>query len=254
MAYTNDELAFFNAKLEQRFAVLKQHLLIGKKNNKPRLLDVGCGEGYALAFFRQQNWEVRGLDFSSAGVESKNSACLDALVTGDIFTLLENEIQEGRSYDVVWLQNVLEHVLDPLSLLRSLRNLIAPEGLAVVTVPNDCSVTQKELTKLGHIEQAFWVSPPEHLTYFDYLSLIAIANETGWEKVEILGDFPVDWFLFNTEANYIRDQTAGKPAHRARVQIENMLKRQPMEDILSFYSTLAKIGQGRNITAFFKNS
>lgn len=161
LAYTKDELAFFNAKLVQRFAVLEKHLLIGKE--KPRLLDVGCGEGYALAFFRQQGWSIKGIDFSTAGVESKNPACVDALVAGDLFALLETEVKAGETYDVVWLQNVLEHVLDPLALLRSLQNLVAPGGLAVVTVPNDCSITQRAALDAKHIDNAFWIAPPRSL-------------------------------------------------------------------------------------------
>ena len=45
-------------------------------------------------------------------------------MTGDIFSLLETEIEAGNPYDVIWLQNVLEHVLDPLELLGQLRKLL----------------------------------------------------------------------------------------------------------------------------------
>ena len=252
LAYTEDEILFFNSKIEQRLAVLQKYLL--PREDKPYLLDVGCGEGYALAFFRQEGWMVKGFDFSSAGVKSKNFACLDALVTGNIFSVLETEIQAGKTYDVVWLQNVLEHVLDPLALLKSLRNLVSEGGVAVVTVPNDCSITQNELLSLGHVEQAFWVAPPEHLTYFDSLSLASISTEAGWEQLEMLGDFPVDWFLFNNSSNYIQNKLVGKAAHKARVQIENMIHKQPAADVISFYSALAKLGLGRNITIFLRSN
>jgi 2-polyprenyl-3-methyl-5-hydroxy-6-metoxy-1,4-benzoquinol methylase len=248
--YTKDELAFFNAKLEQRFAVLEKHLLIGKE--KPRLLDVGCGEGYALAFFRQQGWSIKGLDFSSAGVESKNPACVDALVAGDLFALLETEVKAGETYDVVWLQNVLEHVLDPLALLRSLQNLVEPGGLAVVTVPNDFSITQRAALDAKHIDNAFWVAPPDHLTYFDHLSIASTVHETGWQCVEMLSDFPVDWLLFHPASNYVRDPSVGKAAHYARVQIENLIHEQPIEDVIQFWSAAAKLGLGRGITAFLR--
>lgn len=153
MDYTNDELMYFNTKIEQRSAVLYKYLSIDDKNRC--LLDEGCGEGYTLKFFRRQGWSVKGFDFSFAGVESKNPDCLDSLVTGDIFALLDSEIRDGKTYDVVWLQNVLEHVVNPLELLISLSSLVTPSGIAVVTVPNDYSVTQKELLELGHIDQPF---------------------------------------------------------------------------------------------------
>ena len=251
LEYTQDELLFFQAKLEQRWAILQRHLP-RLRVEKGRLLDVGCGEGYALAFFREKGWSVKGIDFSSAGIESKNPNCMDVLVTGDIFALLKAEMEQGEVYDVVWLQNVLEHVIDPLDLLKSLRTIISPSGFVVVTVPNDCSITQRKALAHQHIGGAFWVAPPDHLTYFDLVSLTSAANETGWECVEMLGDFPVDWFLFHPGSNYVRDKSAGKSAHKARVQIENYLHEQPIEDVLNFWLAAAKLGIGRSITAFLR--
>lgn len=251
LEYTQDELLYFRAKLEQRSTVLQRYLS-SLRGGVGRLLDVGCGEGYALAFFREHGWSVKGIDFSSAGVESKNPCCTDALVTGDIFALLKAEMATGETYDVVWLQNVLEHVIDPLDLLKSLRTLISPGGVAVVTVPNDCSITQRAALANRHIDNAFWVAPPDHLTYFDHDSLINAANETGWDCVEMLGDFPVDWFLFHPGSNYVRDKSVGKAAHKARVQIENYIHERPIEDVLRFWSATAKLGIGRDITAFLR--
>ena len=191
LEYSDEELQYFRSKLEQRLAVIQR--------NQPRLkirgkmLDVGCGEGYALAFFRARGWDVKGIDFSDAGVSSKNPDCQDALMTGDIFTLLADEIIRGETYDVVWLQNVLEHVLDPVDLLKSLRQLIAKNGLAVITVPNDCSAVQQTALARGHIDNEFWIAPPDHLSYFDHISLQNVANNTGWRTVDVLADFPIDW-------------------------------------------------------------
>lgn len=245
LQYSQSELSFFEAKLEQKYAVLEKYV-----HKKGKMLDVGCGEGYALSFFRKKGWTVTGFDFSSAGIKSKNSDCLDALCTGDVFELLDNEIKSGRRYDVIWLQNVLEHVIDPISLLYSIKSLLLDDGIAVITVPNDCSNTQMNALNLGHIKSAFWVAPPDHLAYFDYQSLLGTAKETGWNCLEMLGDFPIDWFLFNPNSNYINDKSLGKSAHNARVQIENLLHQQPIESVIKFWAAAAEVGVGRAITAF----
>jgi SAM-dependent methyltransferase len=216
------------------------------------MLDVGCGEGYALTFFREKGWSVKGFDFSLAGIVSKNPSCADALVTGDVFSLLKCEISAGRNYNVVWLQNVLEHVIDPIELLTVLRTLVAPDGILVVTVPNDFSIIQRAAMDLSHIDKQFWIAPPDHLNYFDYRSLLNTSSETGWESLEMLGDFPVDWFLFHSGSNYIRDKALGKAAHLARVQLENVIHSQPIEYVLQYWSVAAKLGIGRDITAFLK--
>ena len=149
LEYTIDEISYFRAKLEQRFAVINQQIHAAT-TQESKMLDVGCGEGYALSFFRNKGWQVKGLDFSSAGVNSKNPICLDVLTTGDVFELLDTEIANAEKYDVVWLQNVLEHVIYPLDLLKSLRSLVKPNGIAVITVPNDCSITQQSALGKGH--------------------------------------------------------------------------------------------------------
>ena len=249
LVYSQAELSYFNAKLNQRFEVIRRHLITKKRSN-PCLLDVGCGEGYALAFFRKQGWSVTGIDFSSSGVTSKNPDSLDALVTGDIFQFLSTEIAAGKHYDLIWLQNVLEHVLEPVDLLNSLGQLVAPGGMAVVTVPNDCSITQRAALVAQHIDNAFWIVPPDHLNYFDSQSLNNIAKHTGWKCVEMLGDFPVDWFLFHPKSNYIRDRSVGKAANKARVEIENLINEQPIDNVIKFWSSAAKLGIGRGITTF----
>ena len=70
----------------------------------------------------------------------------------------------------------------------------------------------------------------------------------------MLGDFPVDWYLFHPGSNYIRDQSAGKAAHKARVQIENLISEQPIENVIQFWSSAAKLGLGRDLTVFMKPS
>lgn len=245
LQYSDEEKAYFRAKLAQRQAVLERLAPSART-----MLDVGCGEGFALAYFREQGWSVKGLDFSAAGVEAQNPGCRDALVVGDVFALLDTEIAEGRHYDVVWLQNVLEHVLDPVALLASLHSLLSPGGVAVVTVPNDFSAVQQEALSQGLIDQAFWVALPDHLSYFDHVSLPAAAKGTGWECAELLGDFPIDWFLFHGGSNYVRDRSLGKAAHRARVQLENLIHRQSTDAVVAFWAAAARLGIGRDITCF----
>jgi hypothetical protein len=143
--------------------------------------------------------------------------------------------------------------LDPINLLKSLQKLVAPDGFLVVTVPNDFSITQQAALSLGHIDTPFWVAPPDHLTYFDRSSLKNIASATNWKCLEMLGDFPVDWFLFHSNSNYVRDKSLGKDAHKARIQIENLIHKQPIDNVIQFWSAAAEIGIGRDITAILRS-
>jgi len=109
LQHTEEEKNWISAKIEQRQAVLRNICPEART-----MLDVGCGEGFILSFFRRSGWQVKGFDFSAAGLKAQNPTCLDVLVTGDLFDLLESECNSSRKYDIVWLQNVLEHVLEPV--------------------------------------------------------------------------------------------------------------------------------------------
>lgn len=122
--YSLEELQYLRAKFEQHLTVIKRY--IGDRIGS--VLDIGCGRGYTLAFFRAHGWSVKGFDYSSEGIRSRNPDCLDALVTGDVYQLLAEEASTGNSYDVIWLQNVLEHVIDPIELLESVCGIISGGG------------------------------------------------------------------------------------------------------------------------------
>ena len=244
--YPPDERRYMEAKIRQK----SEQIRTIRGDAPGRMLDVGCGEGFALAFFRRKGWQVEGIDYTATAIEGMNPACRDAVTTGDIMALLADRVREGRRYDVIWMTNVLEHVVDPLGLLTTLGCMASPTGVLVITVPNDFSAYQLTLAESGHIDRPFWVSLPDHLVYFNRDSLQSAAAATGWACREILADFPIDWFLMHPGSNYVRDRARGKDAHQARILFENALDAQSPTDVNAFYSAMAKVGLGRQLTAF----
>jgi len=98
------------------------------------VMDVGCGEGFTLNYFHQKNWQVTGLDMSDYGCETHNPECLPNLIQADLYEGLGLLEKENRKFDVVWLDNVLEHVLDPLDLVRRCQSLLFDDGAVVIEV------------------------------------------------------------------------------------------------------------------------
>ena len=247
--YTSDELIQIKNKLDVIWYVIQKNT---NQSNLKTFLDVGCGEGNALAYFASKSFIVTGLDYSLAGVQSKNPKYIDSLIVGDIYTSLEKQIFLQKKYDVIMLQNVLEHVLDPIDLMLNLKKLITPNGLICISVPNDFSITQMAAISYGHIQSAFWVSPPDHLNYFNNESLLEVASVTGYDILDMIANFPIDFFLFNSASNYVIDSSKGKAAHNARIQIENLISQAPIADVILLYKSFAKLGLGRNLTIFLR--
>ncbi|MGD8112230.1 bifunctional 2-polyprenyl-6-hydroxyphenol methylase/3-demethylubiquinol 3-O-methyltransferase UbiG [Vibrio sp. TRT 21S02] len=94
------------------------------------VLDVGCGGGILAESMAKEGATVTGLDM---GKEPLEVARLHALETGTKLEYIQSTIEEhakenAGKYDVVTCMEMLEHVPDPLSVIRSCAQLVKPEG------------------------------------------------------------------------------------------------------------------------------
>jgi len=98
------------------------------------LLDVGCGTGGGFAGLRRRGLRVVGVDHDAGVVEAARQLLDDAV-------LIDVEAAEwppefARAFDVVAFADCLEHLRDPWTVLRSVRQLLTASGVVVVSVPN----------------------------------------------------------------------------------------------------------------------
>ena len=250
-SYSDEELQVIRLRVRQRAA---RAIAVLGHDRPGALLDVGCGEGFVLAEFARSGWDVAGMDFSIAGVEAMNPDMADRVQQGDVFDLVDAAIASGGTYDLIWLGNVLEHVLDPVGLLGALRRLVGPGGILVATVPNDGTAYQEALFETGAVDRRFWIAIPDHMSYFTADTLRAAGGATGWDTLDVLADFPIDLFLAHPGSNYVIDPARGSDAHAARLRLETVIGAVGVEAANRFYSALADVGLGRNLTAFMRPS
>ncbi|TPW91551.1 methyltransferase domain-containing protein, partial [Schumannella luteola] len=97
-----------------------------------RMLDVGCGYGFAGDFARwRHGWDVTGVEPSYAGVRGARDLALDIRDEP-----LSSATEVGDPFDVILSSEVLEHVTDPLGFLREIAARLAEGGLLVMTTPD----------------------------------------------------------------------------------------------------------------------
>jgi SAM-dependent methyltransferase len=246
-AYDDEELAWLDLE-----AAVADSLVHAVGTDAPRtLIDIGCGEGFLMAGLARRGWSVAGCDFSSYGIRRWNPELLQRFDHGNVFELLEEYSGRERRFGLVNLSNVLEHVPDPEKLLQGLTNLVSPNGLLRINVPNDFSDLQRLLVERGSVQREYWTIPMQHLNYFDRDSLTSTVEACGWTVSRLLSDFPIEHFLLHPGSNYVENAPAGRAAHRARVTLDLHYSRD-LDSYTRLLEAQAACGMGRSLIAFLR--
>jgi len=242
--YNVDELAYFSnvASVANRVAE--------KMGLTHTMADFGCGEGYFAKAFLNFGWLVDCFDYSAFGIRKHNPELLPNFLKGDSSEAIKHLQSIDKRFGLINLQNVLEHVLDPIGLLNDLKGVLGHTQSAVrIKVPNDYSDFQTELVERGSTTNT-WFSPPEHLSYFNKESLVGLLHHCGYRIHSLQADFPIEIFLANPHSNYWRNRDLGKGAHSTRVFVENFLIQKNLDDYINYSEAAGKLGFGRELIAY----
>ena len=148
-----------------------ENLLVKRLPRKPpgRLLDVGCGTGAYLFEMERLGWDVTGVD--RYATQFSHRAIHPAVRQAD---LLDAGLP-GESFDVVTLWWVIEHLPDPLAVLREVRRVLKPSGAVVLAT---CGIDSWEARVFG----SFWhhLLPPEHVCHFSPATLGRALSASGF--------------------------------------------------------------------------
>lgn len=110
-------------------------IALGNAAASPRILDLGCGEGFITAEMRETfpKAKVSGLDYSLTAIECahKRFPGID-FVVGNAY----NPPYAPGYFDVVVCNNLWEHVPDPSRLLAAIRLVIKPGGYVIISTPS----------------------------------------------------------------------------------------------------------------------
>jgi SAM-dependent methyltransferase len=142
-----------------------------------RMLDVGCGYGFALDAVRTlTKWEVKGFEPSQYGGAGRDQLGVNiiqdfAVGNGDPDTL----------YDVVYCSEVIEHVTDPKGFLDMLVSYLAEDGILVLTSPNPDAIKKGAPTAT----LLALLSPGAHTILFNDKALSDLLRAAGLPYVTV---------------------------------------------------------------------
>lgn len=168
----------------ERRAVLQDIVDRIIENSGPgRILDVGCGDGHFLHLCDKKGFECNGLEYSK-----QLSSYASTKVSGHIHQgKYEKSTYPEGSFDVITFIQVLEHIPDPISVLKIAHYHLRPGGLLVVEVP---SVLAPHFLIYGVTKIKWFVTfkgiIKSHVNYFSPGTLSAFADKTNFKKKEVI--------------------------------------------------------------------
>jgi 2-polyprenyl-3-methyl-5-hydroxy-6-metoxy-1,4-benzoquinol methylase len=136
-----------------------------------RVLDVGCGSGEFLANLKHLGAITTGIDLSSEAVKA-------ARINGvnNVLQISISDFQDYDKYDLIVLNDIIEHPLDPLILIEKVKSLLKIGGLLMIWTPNGDNI------KLDIEKKALRVD----LEHMQYLGSKGCKKISGMYNFDIL--------------------------------------------------------------------
>jgi 2-polyprenyl-3-methyl-5-hydroxy-6-metoxy-1,4-benzoquinol methylase len=125
---------YINFRFDNYFKKTLESELMPKK-----FLEFGCGASAWLIYFAKEfHFDVTGVDYSKIGCKlAKENLRLNKvkgkIICEDFFNL--NPSQIGK-FNIIFSAGVIEHFDDPSKVLKIINNLLEPNGIVIVSVPN----------------------------------------------------------------------------------------------------------------------
>ncbi len=140
------------------------------------ILDVGCGWGNFLEIAKKNNIPGRGIDISAESIK----ICLAKKLNCQKITIEELVNKEKNKYTVLTGFQMIEHLTNPLAFLKAAYFLLKPDGLLLLTTPNNDSPVRKLLGNRWSV-----YNTDSHFVFYNELMLKKALALTGFKNINI---------------------------------------------------------------------
>lgn len=165
-----------------------------------RGLELGCSDGFMTEMIAAQVEHLDVVDGSEKFLAEARKRNLPNV--GFRFALFE-EFTAAEKYDCVFASYILEHVLDPVAVMKMARTVLKPGGLLFVLVPNARALSRQLALHMNLLKGLKELTPNDHnhghRRVYDRVDLNRDITAAGFENVsqggvmlKILADFQMD--------------------------------------------------------------
>lgn len=150
-----------------------------------RVLDVGTATGYVAKVLTEQGCKVTGIELNPETAKQAEEYC-DRVIVGDVEALdLDAELGE-ESFDVILFGDLLEHLKDPLEVLKRFKPFLRAEGYVVASIPNIAHGSVRLALMQGKFQyRPLGLLDDTHLRFFTRESVDQLFSEAGFVVGEL---------------------------------------------------------------------
>ncbi len=180
--YENISQEQINNLIEQTGRLHEKYLA---KYLKPqsKILEIGTGGGFALKYFQNKGYTVKGVETSDPSVRFAREK-LDLDIDQNHF----EQFKDDSLYDVIMLNHVLEHFTDVIFAMKLIVSKLNKGGILYIRVPNHDSYDRR-------VYKEQWPAYlPFHISYFSRKSLQKLYDNFNCSVSEI-DEFVSEKFL-----------------------------------------------------------
>ncbi len=127
--------------------------------SKPKVLDVGSGYGFFRKALDDEGLEHDGIEISSFAIDTCKKEFGFNTYQGDLSSFCSST---KNKYDIVVMWDLIEHVTDPINILKEVRSLLYENGICCIRTPNLLSLEREIFRNHYHsfkLEHLYYFSP-----------------------------------------------------------------------------------------------
>ncbi len=175
--------ARYNDKNSWPYRLLARATRLGGQEKAGRLLDVGCGGGLFAACAKRVGWDAQGLDPNPAAVEAAARYGVPVRTA-----TIEESGFDANTFDIIYANDVIEHVLNPIKAFEEIDRLLLPRGVLILSTPNgDRALLRRN--RWGGFQSSL-----EHLWYFNARSMRRLCRMVNLDVHAVeQGDWNTAW-------------------------------------------------------------
>lgn len=148
--------------------------------NPKTIIDIGCGDGtFANTLKEITQAEVWGIEYKEEEAQ-KAKNILDTVFSGPCENFID-DLPENY-FDVIYFNDVLEHLVDPYTVLKKVKSKLKPGGVVISSIPNIRyhSALMKLIFAKDWEYQRAGVMDHTHLRFFTKKSIRRMYEEAGF--------------------------------------------------------------------------